>query len=287
MIKKLISAAIMMTALTAWVSAASAAELYISSDTTDKYNEYEKLVNEYFSEIDEYRKLSDFEITGKYDFSDTGINFSGNEKSSLMINKELGDDYVINTCVTAENGVRVIYSYIDESNYAYLESDSTLSDCDIRLAEVKNGVQSVIASGSIGKLSEIKTSVGDGKINVSCIFDGTVTEVFSEVPVSVTGGKAGLEFVSASGSVKLIEVWQKREECYNGSIDGCIVSYENLGKCTFIAAFYNNGTLDSVYSTEVNITDKGNNYISLPINNIHSLQGLEQKFFLFDRMDTE
>ena len=261
------------------------AALYISSDTTDKYDEYKTITDEYFEEIDAYRKLNDFTISENHTFSSKGLVF--NSQGELLINKELSGDYVMNIGFVADSGssTRIIWSMKDGENYACLEVDAK----SMKLIAVQDNAQSILAAYECedisGKLAELKLEIENENINVYYKGEDKTTEIFKDVKSPLTGGKTGIRFISGGGSVKLVQLWQKNAECYNGVIDGCLVSYKNLGECAIVAAFYDKGCLSGLYLTKENIVNKGNNYFSINVNNAHSLQGLQRKYFVFDSLN--
>jgi len=261
------------------------AALYISSDSTDKYNEYQTVTDKHFGEIDAYRKLNDFKIFQNHTFSSKGLVFDS--QGEIIIDKELSKDYIMNIGLTANSGsrTRIIWSMQDSENYACLEVDGG----SMQLIAVKNSAESILASYKCGdifdKLIELKFEIENQRINVHCKTEETFDGIFENIKIPFEGGKTGIRFTSGGGSVKLVQLWQKNAECYGGVIDGCLVSYENLGKCTVVAAFYDKGCLSGLYLTKENIINEGNNYFSINVNNTHSLQGLQRKYFVFDSLN--
>jgi len=286
--KKFFLAIIVALSTIAASTAAMATELYISTESTEKYDEYEELVSEYFSEIDEYRELNDFNIIGEYSFETDGMNLGSEAANAkVMLNDNVTSDYVFNIAyqIPDSEKSRIYWSFKDEGNYAYLK----YSNGTFKLVNVENNIEKTIAENGFeiteNSLTEVRFEVNGENVTVFITVDNTTAEVFAGIKTNVKGGRTGIEFYNTPAKLKLAELWCKREVTYNNDINGYVVSYENLGECTFITAFYNAGILDSMYSNNINVTDCGNNYFSVKIENTHSLQGLDRRFFLFDKLN--
>ncbi len=288
---------VMLAVIAAAGISANAAELYISSDTTDMYDEYNMVVSETFGELHNYKNCDKWNINGIHSFSKEGMKFGMDElMGSIMYDDVLSDSYVIRTKLFRDyqNGVRIVFGYKDESNYLYFESNNNRDNPDFaeynaRIVRVSDNETEVLATGNLEDnitciFTEFEIEVKDSKISVSyALFEKK--QIFENIPAQNTSGRTGIRFMASPGVIRTFDVFNLNENCSDNVIEGCIVSYENTGNCKIIAAFYeDNGTLLGVHMNDVNVTDCGKNYFDLTVSGNDKYIGAKRKYFLFESM---